>query len=124
MNAGQHRVCMVEHASMASPRTTAHVPKDSMVIFFSLFSHAMPCISLCEKHDPGACKESRLPHLILFIHSQVSTVRRIWMNVYQVHVRMVAHATIETMAMFAHVHQDMLELTANRIWPCAIQVIK
>lgn len=28
---------------MASPRTTAHVPKDSMVIFFSLFSHAAPC---------------------------------------------------------------------------------
>lgn len=46
------------------------------------------------------------------------------MNVYRVHVRMVAHAMIETTAMFAHVHPDMLELTANRTWPCAIQVIK
>lgn len=55
---------------------------------------------------------------------KVSTVKRIWMNVCQIHVRMAVHAMIETTLMFALVHRDMLEQTVNSTLLYAIQVIK
>lgn len=52
---------------MASLHTTVHVPKDSMVIFLVVFQ-----VFTVSQHEPESLEESRLAHLILFIHLTIS----------------------------------------------------